>query len=84
MATIKSGVNYRCQAWCFAHDGLMYPFEGKEEEAKSALFLFFNSCAATKTDHLGHKPAEPMTRMGDARHAHLPNSLEQESTQRRN
>ena len=55
----------------------MYPFEGEEEEAKSAFFLFFffNSCAATKTGHLGQKPAEPKTRVGDARPAHLPNAL---------
>ena len=67
----------------------MYPFEGEEEEAKSAFFLFpffffFNSCAATKTGHLGQKPAEPKTQVGDARPAHLPKALEQESTQRRN
>ena len=33
-----------------------------------------------KTDHLGQKPAEPKTRVGDARHAHLPKALKQEST----
>ena len=62
----------------------MYPFEGEEEEAKSAFFRFFNSCAATKTGHLGQKPAEPKTQVGDARPALLPKALEQESTQRRN
>ena len=79
-----NSARYRCQARRSSGGGFMYPFEGEEEEAKSAFSLFFNSCAATKTYHLGQKPAEPKTRVGDARHAHLPKALKQESTQRRN
>ena len=80
-----NSARYRCQARRSPGGGLVYPFEGGGEEAKSAFFLFFkNSCAATKTGHLGQKPAEPKTRVGDARPAHLLKALEQESTQRRN
>ena len=77
-----NSARYRCQARRSSGGGLMYPFEGEEEEAKSAflLFFFFNSCAATQTDHLVQKPAEPKTRVRDARHAHLPKALKQEST----
>ena len=62
----------------------MYPFEGGGGGGKINLFPFLNFCAATKTDHLGQKPAEPKTLVGDVRPANLPKALEQETTQRRN
>ena len=43
----------------------MYPFEGGGGRRQSQPFpLFFNFCAATKTGHLGQKPANPKTRVG--------------------
>ena len=38
---IYNSARYRCQARRTPGGGLMYPFEGKEEEAKSVFFLFF-------------------------------------------
>ena len=79
-----NSARYRCQARRSPGGGLMYPSRGRRRRQSQPFSFFLNSCAATKTGHLGQKPAEPKTRVGDARPAHLPKALEQESTQRRN